>query len=80
MFLPATTWTRAVGLRGRNDRVYTTILVIVDRYTKIAIYIPITKKVRASKLVDLYLEYLIPRFGIPKDIIIDRGSVFTSVL
>jgi hypothetical protein len=61
-----------------NGRVYDAILVIVDRFTKMSIYITYNKTCTAEDLVDLFYEEVICKYGIPKGIVLDRGSVFTS--
>jgi len=65
-------------LSKRGDRVYDTILVIVDRYTKIVTFVLTTKKCTSVDLVDILVNEIVRRFGIPAGIISDRGSVFTS--
>jgi transposase InsO family protein len=62
----------------RDGRVYDSILVIVDRYTKMSIYIACNKTCTAEDLADLFHEEIICKYGIPKGIVSDRGSVFTS--
>ncbi len=64
-------------LRFRG-KVYNLILVIVNRYIKIAYYILIIKEINAAELVELFLLYIIKDFGILVGIILDRGLVFTS--
>jgi transposase InsO family protein len=58
--------------------VYDSILIIVDRYTKLAQYISITKEITAAKLAELFVLYVVKDFGIPLGMTSDRGSVFTS--
>ncbi len=62
----------------KNACVYDAILVIVNRYTKIALYIAYSIIVIAPKLAELFIEYIIRRFGTLKSIVSDRGSLFTS--
>jgi transposase InsO family protein len=62
----------------RNGRVYDSILVIVDRFTKMAIYIPCNKTCTAEELADIFYEEIICKYGVPQGIVSDRGSVFTS--
>ena len=62
----------------RRGCIYEAILVIVDRYTKMARYITTTKTVTAVELAELFYEEVICRFGVPKGAVSDRGSVFTS--
>jgi RNase H-like domain found in reverse transcriptase/Reverse transcriptase (RNA-dependent DNA polymerase)/Integrase zinc binding domain/Chromo (CHRromatin Organisation MOdifier) domain/Zinc knuckle len=54
------------------------ILVIVDRFTKMGFYIPTAKDLDAPGLADVVFERVFMRFGLPRDIISDRGSLFTS--
>jgi hypothetical protein len=58
--------------------VWDAILVIVDRYSKMALYIPAEKTWKAEALADAFIERVISRFGTPKGIVSDRGSLFIS--
>ena len=62
----------------RRGCVYDTILVIVDRYTKMVRYLPTQKTINAVDLAELFFEEIIMRYGCPDGIVSDRGSVFTS--
>ena len=62
----------------RKGYVYDAILVVVDRYTKMACYIPTTKKINAVELEELLMREIFLKFGAPEGIVTDRGSVFTS--
>src|SRR5437588_6499357 len=57
---------------------YTSILVIVDRLTKMAAYIPCKKYLDSPELARLFFERVICQYGVPEHIITDRGSTFTS--
>jgi hypothetical protein len=59
---------------------YDSILVIVDRLTKWAIFIPTTTTLTSSGLAELILDRLISQHGLPNAIVSDRGSKFTSKL
>ena len=61
-----------------GDCVYDAILVIVDRYTKMNRYLPTTKKCTSVELAELLELHIVRHYGLPKGIITDRGSVFTS--
>jgi transposase InsO family protein len=63
--------------RWRNQ-VFDSILVIVDPYTKWSIYVPCRKDIDAKDLAEIILERLSGNYGMPRNIISDRGSVFTS--
>jgi RNase H-like domain found in reverse transcriptase/Reverse transcriptase (RNA-dependent DNA polymerase)/Integrase zinc binding domain/Chromo (CHRromatin Organisation MOdifier) domain len=62
----------------RGASVYDAILVIVDRYTKHATYIPTTKTVTAKGLASLFTDEILRHYGTPEGIVSDRGSVFVS--
>ena len=66
-------------LPSRNNKaVYDAILVIVNRFSKMSLYIPAEKTWRAEDLADSFIEKVISRFGVPKGVVSDRGSVFIS--
>ncbi|KAK1628506.1 hypothetical protein QYE76_002821 [Lolium multiflorum] len=54
------------------------IWVIVDRLTKSAHFIAVNTKDTAEKLVDIYVKEIVSKHGVPKKIVSDRGSIFTS--
>jgi len=62
----------------RGDKVYDVICVIVNRYTKMALYLPIVKTITITKLADLFLNKVVRRFRAPRGIVFDCGSIFTS--
>ena len=57
---------------------FNSILVIVDRLTKQAIFVPTTTGLTAETLASLYLKHVFSKHGLPDTIISDRGSEFTS--
>ena len=59
---------------------YDTVLVVIDRLTKMSHFIPCNKKLDARQFATLFLKEIIRLHGIPRDIITDRGSLFTSDL
>lgn len=54
------------------------ILVIVDRFSKMAIFIPTVITLRTEELADIFLRHVFVKHGLPNDIVSDRGSKFTS--
>ncbi|WVZ89561.1 hypothetical protein U9M48_035945 [Paspalum notatum var. saurae] len=60
-----------VGL-PRTQKGYNSIWVVVDRLTKVAHFIP------SAKLAEPYISVIVRLHGVPKRIIFDRGSRFTS--
>jgi hypothetical protein len=57
---------------------YDSIWVIVDRLTKVAHFIPVKTTYYGAKLVKLYMSRIMCLHGVPKKILSDRGSQFTS--
>jgi hypothetical protein len=54
------------------------IWVIMDRLTKSAHFLAVNQKDSGEKLVSLYVQEIVSKHGVPKTIVSDRGSVFTS--
>jgi transposase InsO family protein len=67
--LPRSRW------RGRD---YDSIFVVVDRYSKFVRFIPCNKTITAEQLADLLMEEIVARYGAPRSIVSDQGSIFTS--
>jgi hypothetical protein len=57
---------------------YDSIWVIVDRLTKVAHFILVNTNYSGAKLVELYMLRIVCLHGVPKRIVSDRGSLFTS--
>src|SRR5579859_1992621 len=57
---------------------YNSIWVIVDRLTKSAHFLPVRDDFSAKEYAELYLIKIVCLHGVPKKIISDRGSIFTS--
>jgi hypothetical protein len=66
-----------VGL-PRTPAGYDSIWVIVDRLTKVAHFIPVRTNYTRAKLTELNMARIICLDGVPKKIVSDRGSQFTS--
>ena len=61
-----------------KSRDLTCIMVVVDRLTKMAHFIPFRCLPTASIAADAFLTYIFRLHGLPESIISDRGSQFTS--
>jgi len=61
-----------------SDSVYDAILMIVDRYIKLTQYISISKTLTAMQLADIFFEKIVCRYKALKEIVSDRGLIFTS--
>ena len=57
---------------------YEHIIVVVDRLTKYAIFIPLPKGYNTKYLVGVFVRDVILKYGIPNSIILDRDSLFIS--
>ena len=57
---------------------YNIIYIIVDRYTKMALYLPIVKTITITKLINLFLDKVVRHFITPRGIISNYSSIFTS--
>ena len=55
---------------------YDSILVVVDKLTKMIHYILVTKKVTTKQLIDIFIRELIRHHDVSKFIVIDRESLF----
>jgi hypothetical protein len=66
-----------VGL-PRTQAGYDSIWVIVDRLMKVAHFILVKTTYSEAKLAELYMSRVVCLHGVPKKIVSDRGSQFTS--
>jgi len=57
---------------------YTEILVIVDRLTEMAIYLPCRKDIDSPELARPFFEHVICKGGVADKIVTDRSTQFTS--
>ena len=54
------------------------IWVVVDRLTKVAHFIPVKTTYTSAKLAKIYLTRIVCLHGVPRTIVSDRGTQFTS--
>jgi hypothetical protein len=66
-----------VGL-PRTQLAYDFIWVIVDQLTKVAHFIPVKTSYSGTQIVELYMSRIVCLHGVPKKIVSDRGTQFTS--
>jgi hypothetical protein len=62
----------------RTQKGYDSIWVIVDRLTKVAHFILVKTTYKGSQLAELYMARIVCLHGVPKKVVSDRGSQFTS--
>lgn len=61
-----------------RGKVYDAILVVVDRFTKMARYIPVNDTIDAPELAEVFMNTIFKDYGTPEGITSDRGPQFTS--
>jgi hypothetical protein len=66
-----------IGL-PRTQVGYDSMWVIVDRLTKVAHFIPVKTTYSSVELAELYMSRIVCLHGVPKKIMSDRGTQFTS--
>jgi hypothetical protein len=66
-----------VGL-PRTQKGYDSIWVIVDRLTKVTRFLPVRTTYSNARLAELYMERIVSLYEVPKKIVSDRGTQFTS--
>ena len=68
------------GLPESGPNKFNSILVVVDRLTKMAHYIPTHETVTSEQVARLYLDNIFRLHGLPDSIVSDRPTQFTSGL
>jgi hypothetical protein len=57
---------------------YDSIWVIVDHFLKVAHFIPVKTTYKGAKLAELYIARIVCLHGVPKKIVFNKGTQFTS--
>lgn len=57
---------------------YTSVLVVVDLFTKMAHVVPLSKVPSARELADVFIAQVLWMHGVPTAIVSDRGAQFVS--
>ncbi|MBW0562579.1 hypothetical protein O181_102294, partial [Austropuccinia psidii MF-1] len=57
---------------------FDSILVIVDRFSKMALFIPAISSITSLDLTHLFIKNILSKNGLPSSIVSDRGSLFVS--
>ena len=66
-------------INKQRNIVYDSILIIIDRLTKMTKYIFVIKKIDNVKLTNVFFDEIILRYNIFDDIVNDRNFVFINV-
>jgi len=56
------------------------ILIVIDRLAKMAHFLPCTKEMNSRQVSEVFMREIFQLHGVPKHILTDRGSIFTSDL
>ena len=67
-----------VQLPKAGEEQFDAILVVIDRLTKQAIYIPCHMTDDGPPFAKLFIKHVFAKHGLPSDIISDRGTLFIS--
>ncbi len=57
---------------------HTIILMVIDRFSKAGRLIPLPKLLTALETAEVLCNYVFRFYGLPEDIVSDRGPQFTS--
>jgi hypothetical protein len=72
-------WDFITGLPSAGEEGYTSVWVVVDRFTKMAHFIPLRNhKAGAKELAPIFAKEVWRLHGLPREVISDRDSRFTS--
>jgi hypothetical protein len=61
----------------RKNKQHDSIMVVVDKLTKAAHFIPVQLTHKATNIVDVYMREISRLHGIPKTIVFDKDPKFT---
>jgi hypothetical protein len=62
----------------RSNRGHDSIWVVIDCLTKVAHFLPVKTTHKGQDLANLYMSRIVSLYGVPKVIVTDRGTQFTS--
>lgn len=62
----------------RSSRQHDSIMVVVDKLTKAAHFVPVKSTHKATNIAEIYMKEIARLHGVPKAIVSNRDSKFTS--
>jgi hypothetical protein len=62
----------------RLDDVYNSVLVIINRYIKMTLYIFVTKKIIVIELTKIIFDHVMLKYDASKNVVSNKEFVFTS--
>ena len=71
-------WITGLPCSIRGGQEYNSILTIVCRVTKYALFIPTREDATAADFAEMFFEHIECRFGTPRSVVTDRDSRITS--
>ncbi|MBW0589952.1 hypothetical protein O181_129667 [Austropuccinia psidii MF-1] len=87
-YLPQEVWTPQTASNSKWSMDFITqlplsnsfesILVIVDRFSKMEVFLPTRSLITSLDLAHLFIKNIFSRDGLPSSIVSDRGSLFVS--
>lgn len=57
---------------------FNAVMVVVDRFTKMAHFIPCSTTITSQQTIDLFISRIFSLHGLPSEIVSDRGPQFIS--
>jgi hypothetical protein len=79
--IPACPWEHVTAdmiVKLPQSNGYNSILVVVDRFSKMVYLIPTNESITAVGIAELYLDNIFHLHGLPKEWTTDRGPQFAS--
>ncbi len=62
----------------RSNDVYDSVLVIINRYIKMTLYIFVTKKITIVELTEIIFDHVMLKYDVSKNVVSNRKFVFTN--
>jgi hypothetical protein len=63
----------------RSNDVYDFVLVIINRYIKMTLYISVTKKITIVELTKIIFDHVMLKYDVSKNVVSNKEFVFTNV-